>query len=165
MSDGRTLYLIQAYFNSAIGTGRAFGDMSPYAASDSFCAFTIGGNDVYKYLSDTSKIHYVPRISAGTGAAQTGTRRSLFPVSGETHTAPSPIDGGVVLSRPVFVNESSAIRGEMRGVMACSANPIPSGSLFTIMASVTGVSGRVCVVSDGNSNSSCVAFPIDEDWP
>lgn len=164
IADGRTLYLILAYFNSAIGTGRAFGDMTPYASSDAFCAFTIGGSDVYTYLADSSKLHYVPRIAAGTGSAQTGTRRALFSPSGTTHSYPSPIGGGLVLSRPILVSESVAIRGEMRGMMACSSNPI-SGGLFTIMPTVAGVSGRVCVVSDGSSTGPAVAFPIDEDWP
>ena len=165
IADGRTLYLILAYFNSAIGTGRAFGDMTPYASSDAFCAFTIGGSDVYTYLADSSKLHYVPRIAAGTGSAQTGTRRALFSPSGTTHSYPSPIDGGLVLSRPILVSESVAIRGEMRGMMTCSANPIPSGSMFTIMPTVAGVSGRVCVARDGGNSDPAVAFPIDEDWP
>ena len=165
IADGRTLYLILG-FNS-LGAARAWGDMTPYSSSDTFCAFTIGGNASYGYLTNTNNTHYVPRIAAGTGAAQTGTRRSLFVSSGDAHTYPSSIDGGMVFSRPVLVNEpgSNAIRGEMRGMMTCSANPIPSGSLFTVMPTVTGVSGRVCVVRDGGSTGPAVAFPLDEDWP
>ena len=166
IADGRTLYLILGYNSTPLGAGRAWGDITPYASSDTFCAFTIGGNASYGYLTNINNTHYVPRVAAGTGTAQTGTRRSLFGLSGEANTYPSPIDGGMVFSRPVLVNEgTTGIRGEMRGMMTCSANPIPSGSLFTIMTTVSGVSGRVCVVSDGSSTATAVAFPIDEDWP
>lgn len=164
IADTRTLYLILGY--TSLGAARAFGDMAPYSSSDAFCAFTIGGNASYGYLTNINNTHYVPRIAAGTGTAQTGTRLSLFVSSGNAHTYPSSIDGGMVFSRPVLVNEpgSNAIRGEMRGMMTCSANPIPSGSLFTVMPTVAGVSGRVCVARDGGSSGPAVAFPIDEDW-
>ena len=167
IADGRTLYLILGYNSTPLGAGRAWGDITPYASSDTFCAFTIGGNASYGYLTNINNTHYVPRVAAGTGTAQTGTRRSLFAASGDAHTYPSPIDGGMVFSRPVLVSESgsNAIRGEMRGMMTCSANPIPFGSLFTIMPTVAGVSGRVCVARDGSSSGPAVAFPIDEDWP
>ena len=165
IADGRTLYLILGY--TSLGAAKAWGDITPYSSSDTFCAFAIGGNASYGYLTNTGYAHYVPRIAAGTGTAQTGTRRSLFAASGEAHTYPSPIDGGMVFSRPVLVGEygSNAIRGEMRGMLTCSANPIPSGSLFTIMPTISGVSGRVCVARDGGSSGPAVAFAIDEDWP
>ena len=164
IADGRTFYVFLGYNSTPLGAARAWGDMKPYGPSDLFCAFTLGGSSSYGYLANSNSAHYVPRVAAGTGAAQTGTKRSIFTLSGEIHAYPSPIDGGMVFYRPVLVNEGAVIRGEVRGLISCSAPPIPSGQLFTIMQSVPGVVGRLCVVRDSGGVAGCVAFPIDEEW-
>lgn len=165
IADQRTLYIVLASNSTSSSSGgRCFGDFLPYSSADLFNGLTLGGNASYRYLTAASQSHYVPRIAAGTGGSTTGTKFAMFSVSGTYHTYPSSIDGGMTFSRPVLVAQGSTPRGEWRGLICCSANPIPSGQLFTIMESVTGVSGRLMVVRDSGSGSDCAAFPLDEDW-
>jgi hypothetical protein len=166
VADQRTVYIVLvSESTSGIAGGRCFGDFLPYSESDLFAALLNGGNSSYRYLTVASLSHYVPRVAAGTGAATTGTKYALFTSSGTAENYPSSIYGGTVFSRPVLVAQANLVRGEWRGLMGCSANPIPAGQLFTVIATVPGVAGRVLVVRDSGSGPDCAAFPIDEDWP
>lgn len=160
--DGRTVYGGCAYDSANNYWNFFFGDQQPFGSADLFCAAVDGTMNLA-----TEDSYYNARIAAGTGASAQCSMRTLF--SGSTaRTYPSPIDGGMVFARPVMTNDgssatSSALRGVMRGLLQCSAQPIPSGQGWVVM-SASGVSGRTLVVRTGGSNFQACAFPIDEDW-
>lgn len=160
--DGRTVYGACANDSANNYLNFFFGDQQPFGSADLFCAAVEG---TMSLAIDDS--YYNARIAAGTGASAQCSMRTLF--SGSTaRTYPSPIDGGMVFARPVMTNDgssatSSALRGVMRGLLQCSAQPIPSGQGWLVM-SASGVSGRTLVVRTGGSSFQACAFAIDEDW-
>jgi hypothetical protein len=142
-----------------------FGDCVPYASTDLFFAGLSGSSISTQYI-DSQSSWYVNRLASGIGSATTNFLLLAFAgASGQFQTYPSPIDGGMLFVRPVLVRQASVVRGEMRGLIHCSSNPIPTGSFFTLLSDVQGVSGRILVAKSNYENTSCVAFPIDEDWP
>jgi hypothetical protein len=159
VADQRTVYISLCRASSTEAQSLFFGDESPFFSSDLF----LGSVSGMTALADASN-YTRARIFEGTGGATAGNQRSLFGT--QVLTYPSPIDGGMLFFRPVLThntNSASPLRGAMRGLMHCSANPVQSGSHWRIFESVTGVTGRVLCHRD-NLGSLCVAFPIDEDW-
>lgn len=159
VADQRTVYISLCGASSTDAQSMFFGDESPFSSSDLF----LGSVSGMSALADASS-YTRARIFEGTGGATTGIQRSLF--GGQVLTYPSPVDGGMLFIRPVLTyntTNASPLRGTMRGLMHCSANPVQSGSHWRIFESVTGVSGRVLCHRD-NLGNLCVAFPIDEDW-
>lgn len=160
IADQRTVYFFLATSSAVSNQPVFFGDEQPLSAVDLFLASLITSPS----LSQATD-RFRPRIAAGTGTAVPGTQRSLF--GSWVGAYPSPVGGGMVFVRPVLTHDTtstSALRGIMRGLMHCSAMPVPSGALFTVFPSVQGVAGRVVVVRDSQSTSSAIAFPLDEDW-
>ena len=167
VADARACYLFMTNdANNNIHSGFGFGDFMPYNSADTFNGFTLGSASSSFSLS-ANVTHYTPRAAAGTGTSASGAKQMLFANSGSL-VYPSAIDGGTVFSRPLLVTQSSMPRGEWRGLMCCSHNPIAQATLqlWTVLSAVVGVSGRVLVAKDSfSSNNFCAAFPIDEDWP
>lgn len=163
VADQRTCYVFLSRDVSSLSTGFGFGDFVPYSTTDLFNAFAIGGS-FQSFSFSTATTHFTPRIAAGTGTSTTNTKIMLFSSSG-FQAFPSTIDGGNVFSRPVLVSQGGEPRGEWRGLMCCSHNPVPSNQLFVVRSDVSGVSGRVAVIKEVHSPTArCVAFPLDQDW-
>jgi hypothetical protein len=159
VADGRTMYL-----NTKYGPADAdcltyfFGDEQPFSSADLFMAVCA----VYVNLSQEGA-RTRPRISQGTGSAVVGNQRSLFGLTGLAY--PSPVDGGLVLMRPVLCHEQgtgTAVRGVVRGLLQTPQLVLSPGQYFAIFSNVTGIEGRVLILRD--QSSRCFAFAIDEDW-
>jgi len=165
VADGRTVYM-HTCFDESAAYGMSFGDLSPFSGVDGFAAVAWAGE-----LGQISRglNMYLPRAASGVGSAIQSGLHLMFDASGASgRDYPSPIDGGMLLQRPVIGTDggsasSSALRFACRGLMHCSANPV-SGSPWVIFSSADGVGGRVLVVRD-NGTSDAVAYAIDEDWP
>jgi hypothetical protein len=158
VADGRTVYVCLAGSANDSSNNFFFGDESPFGSADLFLGSVSNSN----FLAQTAQ-RYRPRIAAGTGASTSGAQLAIFST---TLPYPSPIDGGMVFQRPVIAldqGSTSALRGTMRGLMHCSANPVLSGVLWRMFETVPGLTGRVLCLRD-NGSSQCVAFPLDEDW-
>jgi hypothetical protein len=163
--DGRSVCLVlQRTGIATTPQGVRFGDFLPYSSADLFAGSV--GSPVT--LSVAGFGFYVPRQASGAGGSPAASTNDIIaPLgvrSGTYQTDPSSIDGGRVFIRPVLVTQSSVIRGENRGVMHCSSNPIATDQLFRVLDGVTGIDGRVLVVRAHEGFNSCVAFPLDEDW-
>lgn len=170
VSDGRTVYLCLGYV-SGYGFIQHFGDATAFSGSDLFCAYVGYGYD----QCDLSGGLYAARLASGAGSAVSACNYWLFPngsgtsVSSGGRSYPSIIDGGMVFLRGVPINNSGVqgsndvLRGTLRGLLHCSANPIASNAVHRVFSSVSGVAGRVAIMRTRGSQG-CVAFPIDEDW-
>ena len=169
--DGRTCYLFLSY-NPANANlyGMHFGDISPLGSSDSFCAAVSKYNSSGGMLSGSSPLFYSPRSANSSGSSIVCRFLNPMGVSGDqSRVYPSPIYGGMLLTRPIVTLDSDSttgvIRGTFRGLMHCSANPLTgSSSFYQIFSGISGIDGRVAVVLDAGVGG-CVAFPLDEDWP
>ena len=174
VADGRTVYLSIGHAIGGAGLFsyvRHFGDAAAFFSGDLFCAYVGYGSD----QCDVGGVIFSPRVAAGNGTAISAANYSLFPSGSGLLAAyggrayPSSIDGGMVFLRGVPINNSGVqssndvLRGTLRGLLHCSANPIASNAVSRVFGSVTGVSGRVAVLRTKGSDG-CVAFPIDEDW-
>lgn len=158
VADGRTVYVCLASSSNGSSNNFFFGDESPFGSADLFLGSVSNSN----FLAQTAQ-RYRPRIAAGTGTSTIGAQLAIFST---TLPYPSPIDGGMVFQRPVITldqGSTSALRGTMRGLMHCSANPVLSDVLWRIFETVPGAAGRVLCLRD-NGSSQCIAVPIDEDW-
>lgn len=168
--DKRTCYLFLSY-NPANANlyGMHFGDISPLGSSDFFCAAVSKYNSSGGMLSGLSPLFYSPRSANSSGSSIVCLFLNPIGASGEQSRAyPSPIDGGMLLARPIVTLDSDsaagAIRGTFRGLTHCSANPLAgTSSVYQIFSGISGIDGRVAVVRDAGVGG-CVAFPIDEDW-
>lgn len=170
VSDGRTVYLCLGYI-SGYGYVQHFGDASAFSGSDLFCAYVGNGDN----QCDVSGLFFSPRPASGAGSAVSAANYWLFPNGSGTsvpyggRSYPSIIDGGMLFLRGVPINNSGyqsyndVLRGALRGLLHCSANPIASNSVYRVFSSVSGVSGRVVVIRT-RGDGGCVALPIDEDW-
>lgn len=170
VSDGRTVYLCLGYI-SGYGYVQHFGDASAFSGSDLFCAYVGNGDN----QCDASGLLFSPRQASGAGSSVSAANYCLFPSGSGLPAAfggrsyPSIIDGGMLFLRGVPINNSGSqssndvLRGALRGLLHCSANPIASNSVYRVFSSVSGVSGRVVVIRT-RGNGGCVALPIDEDW-
>lgn len=159
VADQRTVYISLCRASSTEAQSLFFGDESPFSSSDLFLG-SLSGMTTLAEASNYTRA----RTANGTGGATTGNQRSIF--GSQVMSYPSPIDGGMLFFRPVLThdtNSASPLRGTMRGLMHCSANPVQSGNHWRIFESVTGVTGRVLCHRD-NLGGLCIAFPIDEDW-
>jgi hypothetical protein len=168
VADGRSVYFFAAHYTYPNLFGHFFGDLSPISGTDNYFAGVFAWNASVGYVlaGDNGNI-YAPRNAAGApGAVEQGMVLGLGNFSG-VRAFPSPVDGGLILQRPVLMMDgttsSSPIRGYMRGLMHVGGIPVPSGDSWTILNDVVGVPGRVLAVLDGG-NSRAVAFPLDEDW-
>lgn len=160
IADQRTAYFSLSNISTVNAQPVFFGDEHPFSGTDLFLA-GLGTSLTLSQAGD----RFRPRIAAGTGTAAVGVQRSLF--GNWVDAYPSPIGGGMVFIRPVLTFDTtatSALRGSMRGLIHCSAMPVPSNNLFTVLPSVQGIEGRIVVVRDSQSTASAIAFPIDEDW-
>lgn len=160
--DSRTVYGGFANDSASNYWTLFFGDQMPFGSTDVFFASVIGATD----LSGNS-IHYSARAANGTGTSREAAIRTIFG-NNNGRAYPSSIDGGMVLARPVITQDDTnnaigALRGVMRGLIQCSAQPIPSNQGWLLMIS-SGIAGRTCVVRTGGPNFNACAFPIDEDW-
>jgi len=156
--DARTVYISLGVSSDTDAQNFWWGDESRFGNADVFCAGITGSASLAQGAS-----RWRPRLAAGTGTAITSGQYSFFGTTVKTY--PSPIDGGMVIARPVLTtdaNSATDYRSTMRGLMHCSANPVPSGQLWTTME-VSGISGRTLLLRDGGGGL-CVAFPLDEDW-
>jgi len=170
VADGRTLYLCLGYI-AGYGYVHHFGDAAAFFSGDLFCAYVGSGDNQCDY----SGVIFSPRVAAGNGTAISAANYSLFPSGSGVQAAhggrtyPSSIDGGMVFLRGVPINNSGVqgtndvLRGTLRGLLHCSANPIASNAVSRVFSSVSGISGRVAVLRT-SGQGGCVAFPIDEDW-
>ena len=163
VADGRTVYICLAHTSNSIGSVFWFGDEEPISSSDLFCA-ACGARSARQLFMDT---YYKPRPASGSGTSQQVSAHS--PDLG-AHPYPSTVDGGLLLVRPMLGRDGNGtsipFRSVLRGALRPTAMPIPSGSVYLVMPSVPGVSGRVAVfMADANSSLRAVAFAIDEDWP
>jgi len=70
---------------------------------------------------------------------------------------------GVPINNSGVQGTNDVLRGTLRGLLHCSANPIASNAVSRVFSSVSGISGRVAVLRT-SGQGGCVAFPIDEDW-
>lgn len=175
VADERTVYL--GLSDGGNINFVCIGDALPYNLADPFCAVAISGSDQVQQgrLSNGSLVAlaFSPRAINGLGtaiqAAGIGVTGVASGAGGRGY--PSPVDGGMVMIRPVpLCSGSSAptdpIRGEMRGLLHCFANPLPISTFWQIFEPVTGVSGRVIVARDINVNTAnCIALALDEVWP
>ena len=174
--DGRTCYVGMGISITKAMLAFCFGDFAPLGNTDSFAAMVAGGTSSWTSsnpLAHHGAAWYSPRNAAGSSSPLSFVRLTPFgvtgsnsPGSGTMQTYPSPIDGGMVFVKSILAHEelnNSPLRGVVRGLMFCSANPLVS-SRWMIINSVTGINGRVVVFRDGGYVPSCVAFPIDEDW-
>lgn len=169
--DKRTCYLFLSY-NPANANlyGMHFGDISPLGSSDLFCAAVSKYNSLGGMLSGSSPLFYSPRSANSSLSSIVCRFLNPIGVSGDpSRVYPSPIDGGMLLTRPIVTLDSDSttgvIRGTFRGLMHCSANPLTgSSSFYQIFSGISGIDGRVAVVRDAGV-AGCVAFPLDEDWP
>lgn len=172
VTDQRTCYF--GFSSTSFGQYASgfFGDILPYNTADAFngvvvCNSSLGA--VRLAGSDASQSFFARRAN-GLGAADTTCGTQPFGTSsGGGRVYPSPITGAMTFARPVLAVDgssatTSAIRGERRGIMHCSANPIGAAQEFVIFDVVFGVNGRVLVTREANSGTTCNAFPIDEDW-
>ena len=174
VADGRTLYLSLGYVvggSGMYGYVQHMGDATAFSSGDMFCAYVGYGDN----QCDVSGGLYAARLASGAGSAVSASNYWLFPngsggladYGGRSY--PSIIDGGMVFLRGVPINNSGAqvssdvLRGTLRGLLHCSANPIAGNAVHCVFSSVSGVSGRVVVVRT-RGNAGCVALPIDEDW-
>lgn len=174
VADGRTLYL--SVGNAVGGSGmyaytQHMGDATAFSSSDMFCAYVGNGDN----QCDLSGLFFSPRPASGAGSAVSAANYCLFasgsglPAAFGGRSYPSIIDGGMLFLRGVPINNSGSqsssdvLRGALRGLLHCSANPIASNSVYRVFSSVSGVSGRVVVIRT-RGNGGCVALPIDEDW-
>lgn len=169
--DKRTCYLFLSYNQANANLyGMHFGDISPLGSSDFFCAAVSKYNSSGGMLSGSSPLFYSPRSANSSGSSIVCRFLNPIGVSGESSRVyPSPIDGGMLLTRPIVTLDSDSttgvIRGTFRGLMHCSANPLTgSSSFYQIFSGISGIDGRVAVVRDAGVGG-CVAFPLDEDWP
>lgn len=175
--DAKTCYVGMGISIANAMIAFCFGDFAPFGNTDSFAAMVAGGTSDWTSSSPLSfhgSAWYSPRNAAGSSPPLSFVRLTPFgltgsnsPGSGTMQTYPSPIDGGMVFVKSILAHEglnSSPLRGVVRGLMFCSANPL-SSSRWMIINSVSGINGRVVVFRDGGNNPGCVAFPIDEDWP
>lgn len=174
ISDQRTCYFglsASAFNGSANGF---FGDFRPHNAADAFNGSVfIVSNAGFSGLgapAPTGVAAYCARRANGLGSADVVTATIPFGSnSGGTRIYPSPITGAMAFARPILAIDgpapvTDAIRGERRGLMHCSTFPISSGEQFMSIPLVQGIVGRVVVVREAQSTTSCIAFPIDEDW-
>ena len=174
--DGRTCYVGMGISVTNAMISFCFGDFVPFGNTDSFAAMVAGGTSSWTSsypLSYHGAAWYSPRNAAGSSSPLSFVRLTPFgltvsnsPGSGTMQTYPSPIDGGMVFVKNILANEGlndSPLRGVVRGLMFCSANPLVSAR-WMIINSVPGINGRVVVFRDGGNVPGCVAFPIDEDW-
>jgi len=172
VADERTAYI---GFSNTSGqrNWNCIGDAEPYNLADPFCAVAIASTPAMAQgrLSNGGSIglSFSPRAVNGLGGAvQAASINVAGQISGGTQRAyPSPVDGGLAMIRPIPLLSGptisqDALRGNMRGLLHCFANPMPPGEFWRIFEPVTGVAGRVLVVRE--SGSDCVAFAIDEDW-
>lgn len=164
VADQRTCYICLADTGTDGGYCGAFGDMRSYNSADAFFALA-AGSTVSSLATGAATNCFVARQISGIGSSVTASRyRPFESTSGQTgRPYPSPVDGGMVFARPILSIDTNAIRGEMRGLMHCSAQSLLSGSFFTVFPTVAGIDGRVVVVRDNGATGS-VAFPVDEDW-
>ena len=166
--DERSVYFFAAYYTYPNLYSQFFGDLAPITDADNYFAgvFVWDSMNGYVLAGDNGNVYSPRNAAAAPGSAQQGMVLGLGSVSG-VRTFPSPVDGGVILQRPVLMMDgtttNSPIRGFFRGLIHLGGNPIPSASNWTLLDSVSGVSGRVLVVRD-RGNTRAVAFPIDEDW-
>lgn len=164
VADARTCYFV---LRNGLNTAcvKWIGDQEPLSSADLFCA-SVSPSNATNGLTGNGASHFSPRAANVTS---TGVAQSRSGIAFNSLRAyPSPITGGMIVARSLATNEgttgdSGNLRGIMRGALNCSANPVPSGSLFVVLPSVVGVTGRIVVFRDAvNTAAGCV---IDEDWP
>lgn len=168
IADGRSVYLLCAYSTGPNLYSHFFGDLAPLSSTDNHFGGVFSWNSSSGYgLNGEQSAAFSPReFDNAPGAVVTSSMVLGLGYASGNGAFPSPVDGGLVLQRPVLMRQSVsgyAIRGAMRGLMHCSGIPVPAGQSWTVLPSVDGVQGRVVVVLD-RGNSRCVAFPIDEEW-
>lgn len=164
VADQRTCYFVLSTGSSTAYT-KWFGDQDPLSSVDMFCA-SVAPTSSNHGLTGNGASHYSPRSADGVSIGVDQSRSGL--AFNSLRTYPSPITGGMLVSRSLATNEgttgdSGALRGIMRGAVNCSANPVPSGSLFVVLPVVQGVSGRLVVFRD--SVNTAAGILVDEDWP
>ncbi len=173
VADERTAYLGLVSSDAAVEWA-CIGDAFPYNTTDPFCALAIS----------SSSSHVGPRLSIGNSTLQSFSPRAINGLGGSIAAAgidvagqpsgtvgrlyPSPVDGGLVMLRPVPLCSGPAptsdpIRGHLRGLLHCCAQPLGAAEDWRIFEPVTGVAGRVLVARDGGGN--CIGLAIDEVWP
>lgn len=190
IGDGRLFYFFTQQAAASVQMMHMFGDLVSYRASDAYgcilggyatafngsnsgtvrvcAAGLIGGSpDTFGYV--------IARIGSQTGACVravnytfASSSLALIGASGAP-SYPSPIDNGIVLSRPVYVGEENSsfnnpIRGELPGAMGPMAS-VPFSHL-EVITGITGLSGSaVAVATAGNASAAGrIVFDISNSW-
>lgn len=186
VGDGRFFYFFTANSNaSSAMVTQGFGDLVSYRAADAYGCVLSGGASAYSGGNSTGSIfntnnaisttptsygYVVSRISSGTGASVRAQNHACHPTGGALFGSaslpafPSPVDNGLVFTRPVFVSEENTafahpIRGESPGLMI----PIcvqPFNNL-DVVSSLTGMSGSVLMIACAGTSGQVGRMAID----
>jgi len=155
-----------------------FGDFIPLSGSDSYNCILLCGNSTttglfYADGLNNGALKYVPRPSSGIGGYETAIifgpfdRSSSVYLSGTT-TYPSPVTGGLNISYPAYINQTSTtsasygteypLRGKTPGLYLTaedSSSLVNGASGPSILESIPGLSGiRLMPVQHGYNNSA-----------
>lgn len=186
IGDGRFFYFFTANSNaSTTFVTHCFGDIVSYRAADSYGCVMTGGSAAYAGSNSTGSIfngtnslssaptsygYVLSRIASSTGSAIRAQNHSTGVTGGNLMGStglpafPSPVDNGLVFSRPVFISEENAafnhsIRGEVPGLMVPMCT-LPFNNL-DVVSSLTGQSGSVLMIACAGGSGTSGRFAID----
>lgn len=189
IGDSRVFYLLTQQSTNATHYIMMFGDIVSYRAADAYgCvvagvgAAVTGGSSGRSWPVVNVSLGAAPNNSSGFMlsriAAQTGTAiqaginapalsGALMGSSGNP-TYPSPVDNGLVMTRPVYVTEANAgfnnpIRGELPGLIVPMAG-LPFNHL-EVVTGITGLTGSIVALAvNDQTTTGRVLFDISNPW-
>jgi hypothetical protein len=189
IGDGRIFYFFTQVTSTVQHYPHGFGDLVSYRAADSYGCVLIGGAaawagvntgtapfSIVQTLGDTpvNSGYVIARIASGTGSCVRVNNIGFGidnVVWGSTNLPeyPSPVDNGIVMSRPIYVaEENSAFNNPIRGELPGAIVPLAVTTSFNhldLITGITGLTGTALVVSSSTgSQNGKLFFDISNDW-